>query len=357
MRIGIIGLPQCGKTTVFNALTGAHGDVSGFHAGGATDVAVLKVPEERLDFLGRMYAASKVVQATIEFEDITGIFAHIGMHGEDEAQAVAAARETDALLLVLRAFQDPTVFHVLEGVDPLRDLACAEQEMLLADLTVVEGRIERLRKNLARCPAAQRDNLQDQIDLLDKCRGAIEEEEGVRSLQLTGLQERQLRSYAFLTFRPIVHVLNIDEGQVADPPGLASLPGPAVPICGRFEMEIMELESADRDLFLHDAGLGELGAGSIVRACYDALHVRTFLTGSEQEVRAWTIRAGDDAATAAGKVHTDMEHGFIRAEVVAVADLMQYGSMREVRAHGKVRLEGRDYEVQDGDVIDFRFSS
>jgi len=359
MKVGIIGLPQTGKTTVFNALTGAHGEVGGYHAGGAGGVAVLKVPDPRLEFLEQTFQPRKLVQATIEFEDIAGIFSHMGPGGEDSAHAVAAARDTEALLMVLRVFPDPTVFHVFETVDPARDFARMQEEMLLNDLRVIENRIEHIERDLRRAPAAEREHLQVELDLLARCREAVEQERGIRAVEMTDGQEKMLRSYAFLTLKPLVCVLNVGEDQLGEPPDprvLGALPGPPVLMCGQLEMELLELEEEDRLEFMRGTGLAELGSHAVVRACYDALDVRTFFTYAHDEVRAWTVRAGDDAVTAAGKVHTDMAQGFIRAEVVGFDDLRACGSIKEAKAQGKVRLEGRDYEVQDGDVITFRFS-
>ena len=358
MKVGIIGLPQTGKTTVFNALTGAHGEVGGFHAGGADNVAVLRVPDQRLECLTAMFEPKKTVQATVEFEDIAGIFAHMGRAGEDSARAFAAARRMDALLMVLRCFPDPTVLHVLEGVDPARDYVRMNEELLLADLGVVENRIEHVRKDIKR-PMPEREELRHELELLECCREAIEQQRGIRSVQLSAAQEKMLRSYAFLTLKPVVCVLNVGEdqrGAPAAPDHLGALEPPPVVMCGKLEMELAELEEDDRGAFMEDAGLTELAALKLVRACYEAIGLRTFFTYAHNEVRAWTVRAGGSAVTAAGKVHTDMAKGFIRAEVVGFDELRACGSIKEAKAHGKVHLEGKDYEVQDGDVITFRFS-
>jgi hypothetical protein len=359
MDVGIVGLPQTGKTTVLNALTGAHGDVGGFHAAAQSSVAVLKVPDGRLDFLTAAFQPKKTTRATINFEDIAGIFSHMAAGGEDSSHAVAEARTKEALLVVLRAFRDPTVFHVLDTVDPARDLARMMDELLLADLAVVENRVANIQKEIKRTPTAEREVLEAELDALDRCRASIEQGRGIRGVALTATQEKLFRSYAFLTLKPMVCVLNVGEDQLADPPvppALAKIEPPPVVMCGKLEMEIMDLAEGERAEFMEAAGLKELASSAIVRRCYDALGLRTFFTYAHDEVRAWTIRAGDDAVTAAGKIHTDMAHGFIRAEVVSFADLKACGSIKDARAQGKVRLEGRDYKVQDGDVITFRFS-
>jgi GTP-binding protein YchF len=358
MKIGIIGLPQTGKTTVFNALTGAHGDTTRFHADAHPALGMVKAPDERLDFLVNLFQPKKVRHATIEMEDIAGIFTHLKHGGEDSARAFALARDTDGLIIVLRCFADPTVPHILGGVEPARDCARMEEEMLLADLAVIEHRVENIRKDMQRAPAARRDELQRELDLLERCRVAVEEERGIRSVEMTPSEEKLLRSYAFLTLKPRVYVLNVGEDQTgggAERWGLAHLvPGP-VTMCARLEMELLELDESERAPFLEGAGLKEPASSAVIRECFRALNVRTFFTFANDEVGAWIVQAGDNAVAAAGKIHSDMAEGFIRAEVVSLADLKACGTLKEARAHGKVRLEGRDYEVQEGDVITFRF--
>jgi len=359
MKVGIIGLPQTGKTTVFNALTGAHGDVGGFHADAHASLGIVKVPDERLDFLVEMFQPKKVRPATIEFEDIAGIFAHLGQTGEESGEAFALARDTEALLLVVRCFPDPTVPHVLGAVDAKRDLARVNDELLLADLGVIERRTDNIQKDIKRAPAQEREHLQEELELLDRCRAAVEAERGIRAVEMSGAQEKMLRSYAFLTLKPAAYLINVGEDQIGEPAeslGLAGLEPEPVLMCGRLEMEIMELDEEDRGAFMEDAGLGELAAGAVIQRCYETLRVRTFFTYAHDEVGAWTVQAGGSAVDAASKIHSDMADGFIRAEVVAFGDLKAAGSMKDAKAQGKARLEGKEYEVQDGDVITFRFN-
>ncbi len=358
MKVGIIGLPQAGATTVFNALTGAHGEVGPGHRADATQMAVLKVPDERVDFLVGLFQPKKTVHATVDVEDCGGVFAHVGQAGVHEsAQAVAEARAQDALLVVLRAFDDPTVPHPLGGVDPVRDAARIAEELLLADLAVAEGRIEKFQVDIKKPhPAAECQVLQEKLDLLERCRESIESHMGISSVQMSAAQEKTLRSYAFLTLKPRICVLNIGEGAIGGAPDLPGLDGPLVPMCAGLEMEIMELDEADRGEFMADAGLREPAAGAVVRECYAALGLRTFLTYGADEVRAWTVRAGETALDAADAIHSDIARGFIRAEVMALEDLRACGSIKETKAQGKFRLEGKTYEVQDGDVIIIRHS-
>lgn len=358
MKVGIIGLPESGATTLFNVLTGAHGTVGPAHRAGARQVGIVRVPDERVEFLAEMFSPKKVTHATIEVEDCGGVFEHVGRPEEGGgAHAIAGTRALDGLVVVLRAFPDPAVAHPLGSVDPARDYARIEEELLLADLAVVENRIENIDRALGRpIPAADRDRLQEELDLLGRCREAVERQFGIRSVKMTAAQERLVRSYSFLTLKPGVHVLNVGEEAAGQGAAVPGIDGPLVPICAQIEMEIMGLEEADRAEFLSDGGLREPAAGRVVQECYRALGLCTFLTYGSDEVRAWSIRAGATAVEAAGEVHTDIARGFIRAEVVAFEDLKACGSIREAKAQGKWRLEGKDYVVQDGDVVTVRHS-
>lgn len=357
MEIGITGLPQSGKTTVFNALTGAHGDVGAFHAGEQVALGVVKVPDERLERLKRIFEPERTVPATVQFEDIGGAFAHL-IGGEPSGVAMGALRDVDAVLMVLRAFEAPTVMEVLGEVDPVHEFRAMNEELLLADLEVIEKRLKAIEHDLGRA-AADREALLAEQDLLERCRRAVEQERGLRAVEMNPAERKLLRSYAFLTLKPKLCLLNIDESQVGDPPTypeLEKLEPPPVPMCAELEMELMELEEEDRVVFMEDAGLEEMAAGRIIRACYDLLDLRSFFTCVSEELRAWTIRAGATARQAAGKIHSDMEEGFIRAEVVACEDLIECGSLKEARSQGVLRMQGKDYEVQDGDVVTFHFS-
>ena len=357
MRVGIVGLPQSGKTTLFNALSGAHGEVGGYHAGGQLSLAVVSVPDERLDALAEMLEPKEALAATIEFEDIGGVFAHLA-GGERSGQAVAALRDCDAVAMVLRCFEAPSVIEVLGEVDPAREYHVMRDELLLADLEVIEKRLEAIAHDLKR-PFPERDALQQEQKVLERCRQAVEQERNLLSVQMTQAEEKTIRSYAFLTLKPCVCVLNIGEDEIGSPPsyeGLDALAPPPVPICAELEMELMDLEEDERAAFVEDAGLEEMASGQMIRACYEALGLRSFFTCVSDKLRAWTVQGGTDAKSAAGKIHTDMEKGFIRAEVVSFQDLAATASLKEARAAGKVRMEGRDYEVRDGDVITFHFS-
>lgn len=355
MRVGIIGLPQVGKTTLLGALTGAHGAATG-HRPDSPALGVVKVPDERLQVLAEMYDPKKVTPATVEFEDITGVFAHlIGEKGS--AQAVGVARDVDALLLVLRAFESPYVAPTLDNVDPVAEYETIRAELLLADMAVIEKRMENIEKDLKK--PRDHDELLAEQALLQRCYEAVENEQGLTSLDLSDQERRSLRHYSFLTLKPHLCVLNIGEDDVAKPPAfpaLDELNPPPVKMCAELEKELMELEEDERGVFMEDAGLEAMAAGDIIRACFDAAGLVSFLTCGPDEVRAWTVERNAPAPKAAGAIHTDFEKGFIRAEVVSFEHLVEAGSWKDARSNGHVRMEGRDYAVQDGDVIVFHFS-
>jgi len=357
MKVAIIGLPQSGKTTVFNAITGAHGDVSGHHVAEQVSAGVVKVPDERLDILAKMLAPDETIPATIEFEDIGGVFAHL-TGGEQSGRAVAALREVDAILMVLRGFESGYVPEVLGGVNPLREYEAMSGELLLADLAVIEKRLEGIALDIRRGRPGRDVLLQEQA-VLERCREAVEQGKRVQGLRLSEVEMQLIKNYGFLTIKPRLCVLNIGEDNIAAPPRIPELdrlePAP-IRMCAELEMELMDLQPAERAAFMADAGLKEMASGRIIRACYDLLGLRSFFTHVSDKLRAWTIEAGASAKGAAGRIHTDMEKGFIRAEVVSFDDLSACGSLKEAKARGKVRMEGKDYVVQDGDIVTFHFS-
>jgi len=357
MRVGILGLAQTGKTAVFEALTGAHGTHGGYAGAESVSLGMVKVPDGRLDAVAEVYRPQKAVPAAIEFEDITGMFAHLS-GGKSEGRAAAAARDADVLLMVLRAFDSPHVVAPLGRVDPLGEYRAMRTELLLADQEIIENRIAAIKKALDR--PGDRDALGREQKLLERCRQAVEEEEGLLSLKLSEPDEKMLRSYSFFTLKPHLCLLNIGEDRVADPPqveALEDMQPPPVKMCASLEAELMELDEEDRRLFREDAGLREMAAAGLIRQCLAAADMITFFTGGAREVHAWTVPRGTDARTAAGKVHSDMERGFIRAEVIPWDELAAAGSLKEARAHGKLRMEGKEYVVMDGDVIFYHFTA
>lgn len=358
---GIIGLPLVGKTTIFNLLTNSNQEISNFLSGKTeTITASAKVPDKRIDFLSNMYKPRKITFAQIQFSEVPGL-----VRGASEGKGVgnqflSAIRNADLLVHVVRAFNNQDVPHVEDDVNPLRDIETIAVEVLLADMDLVEKRIERIQagKKITKENAFE-------LEVLKKCLAALEEESPISQLGLTDEEKLTLRNYAFLTEKPMMLVINIDEEQfkAGTYPGkeevekYAASKGIAViEICGRMEMEISQLPEEDRALFMEDLGVTEPGIDRLARAVYDYLGLISFLTAGEDEVRAWTIKKGTDAKKAAGKIHSDIERGFIRAEVVAFDDLVAVGSMAKMKEKGLFRLEGKEYIVKDGDIINFRFN-
>lgn len=357
MIVCIIGLPQSGKTTLYHAISGQHGQT--MRPGGPDEIlkAMIKVPDERLDVLAGIYSPKKVTQATIELEDVGPLFEE--RHGTRTVQpsTLAAVRDADGLIMVLRDFS-LGLGDAEEPVDVQRDASQLHDELILADLAIIEKRLERLEKDIKR-PTDHAAQDKAQYELLQVCKETLEKEEDLKSLNLSPEKLKRLSSFAFLSLKPVVCVLNAGEEPQADEAAEQKLRERfrvVTRISAQLEGEIMELPAEERDEFLKDAGIEEPAAGRIVRACYEALELRSFLTVGPDEVRAWTIRAGDDALTAAGKIHSDIARGFIRAEVVRYGELVECGSEKEAKNRGVLRLEGKEYVVEDGDVINFRFN-
>jgi GTP-binding protein YchF len=362
LRAGLIGFPSTGKTTLFQLLTSvreAHHRPTGKTE---ANVGVSRVPDERLDKLTALFNPRKHVPASVEFADIAGVGG-----GKGSAQAlldVAAFRNADALLHVVRMFRDPAVPHPAGSVDPARDVRAMEDELILADLGVAERRLERLDRDLRKTHTAE---LKKEQEILTRCRAALEEGRPLRALQLEADDAKRLRGFQFLSAKPLLLVLNLDEADLPSADQAVSLAGlgafmsgaatRAVPICAKIELEIAQLEPADAQAFMADLGLHESGLDRIIRASYDLLGYISFFTVGEDECRAWSIPRHTPAHVAAGEIHTDIQRGFIRAEVVRYEHLLARGSLAHCREHGELRLEGKDYIVLDGDVINFRHAT
>jgi GTP-binding protein YchF len=353
MKLGIMGLPLAGKTTVFNALTGAHGSTGGYSAD--ANAATVDVPDERLDRLAEMFPPKKVTRAHIEYVDIPGVSA---TDRRDHIVSVfAALREVDALLQVVRHFEDEAAPHPRGSLDPARDIREIWEELVIADLDVAERRIKKLRTQVTK-PTPTQEHDRKELAVLEQCAAALEAGEGVRGLNLSESDSLMIRAYQFLTEKPMITVLNVEEDRVnsEEVRVLAEELGPGTLIMSaKIEAEITELEEDERQEFLRDLGIEKPAASRLVQECYRLLKLRSFFTGLGEDCRAWTIHGGDTAHTAAGKIHKDMQRGFIRAEVMHYEDLIELGSEKAARAAGRARLEGKDYVVQDGDIILFRF--
>lgn len=351
MKIGIIGRPQSGKSTLFQLFT--NHDVS---TNNKTQVAVGKVPDPRIDLIASLQKPLKTVYASIDFLDVPGFIPGQNSNGKGFLQSVSDA---DALVLVTRAFQSDIV-PSYNGIQPYGDFNEIQQELVVADWSLLETRLERLAKQKGKNP-----QVADELALLEKCQEMLEQDLPLRQLELTEDEEKLLRTYDFLTRKPLIVAVNVDEEQMLEnsypqqaelEAELTRLQLPLIQISAQIEAEINQLESEDAKLFMEELGLTETGIARIAQAVYNHLGLISFFTAGEREVHSWTIRKGDTASRAAGKIHSDIERGFIRAEVVSYDDLVEHGTMQAIKEKGLFRLEGRDYVVQDGDVITFRFN-
>ena len=363
LRAALIGFGSSGKSTLFQLMTSVRETGRAAHGKGEATVGISKVPDARLEKLAAMYNPRKKTPATVEFTDLA---LPAGTGGAQALVDVAAYKNADALVHVLRAFQDPSVPHPTGSVDPARDAQAMEDELILADLGVVERRLERLEKDLKKNRTS---DLERERDVLLQCKTALEEGRPLRALDLRGDDLKRLRGYQFLSAKPLLIVINLDESQLGDgaieraagatglAPFLSRAATAAVAVCGKIELEIGQLDAADAAAFLADLGLAESGLNRVIRASYDLLGYISFLTAGEDECRAWSIPRNTPAQLAAGEIHSDIQRGFIRAEVVSYDHLMARGTMAACKDHGEVRLEGKEYIVQDGDIINFRFAT
>jgi ribosome-binding ATPase len=354
MQTGIIGLPQVGKTTLFRILTKAQLDAK---TAQTTHVGIAKVPEPRLLELAKLYDPKKITYATVQYVDLAGV------QKERMRESLASLRDVDAIAHVIRAFDDPSVPHSEGTIDPLRDALNLDLELILSDHDQVTRRLERVEKDLKK----KRDPLLElEKTVLEKCKAHLEAEKPLRELELTPEEGKPIGGFLFLSARPVLYVLNVGDDEAAQLDSaverhkLTSLHGrlnsAVVAVCGRLEAELAEMDEKEAAELLASYGLKEPGLNRLIRATYDLMGLISFFTAGEPEVRAWTIRKGSNAVKAAGAIHSDIEKGFIRAEVVKCADLLAAGSLAAAKEKAQVRLEGKEYIVQEGDVILFRHS-
>jgi GTP-binding protein YchF len=349
VKVGIAGFPRSGKTSIFNALTGQHADVGGFSEPGKVHLGTIKVPDPRIDKLSEIFKPRKTTYAEMVFVDFPAAAEAAGSHALDTA-TLTQMRESDALVQVVRGFADTITG---DAPNPVRDLENFKSELLLSDLVLIEKRLERLKKEKGK---------EQERALLERCKAWLDQEQPLRRLDLSTEEVASIAGFGFLSRRPLMVVLNVGEADVAsDMPAavaefLAMENMEGLLLSGKIEMEIAALEADDRQAFLEDLGLKATARERFIRAAYELLDQISFLTSGEDEVRAWTIKRGTTAVKAAGKIHSDIERGFIRAEVVHYEDFVQYGSDAKCREHGKLRLEGKEYVVKDGDIIHFRFN-
>jgi hypothetical protein len=360
VQVTIVGLPGSGKTTVFNALTGAHADTGGFSGGrAAPNMGVVKVPDERLDRLSELFHPKKTVPADVTYVDVA-IPAGAAREGTVNPDVLALIRNADALLHVARSFEAGAE----DLADPWRDIEALDLEFAIADLMVIEKRLEKLRTSGRHGSPAEREANAQEEALLDRLEPELSAGHPLRAVALSDEDELRLRGYRFLTQKPVLVVLNIDEGQLPtaadlEAAGRSRYAQPQTDVAalgGKIEAELAQLSEADSALFMEDLGIAEPSRGRVIHLTYRLLGLFSFFTAGEDECRAWTLRQGATAVDAAAAIHTDLARGFIRAEVVTFDDLIACGSMAEARKRGVLRSEGKTYAVRDGDVIEVLFN-
>jgi ribosome-binding ATPase len=360
MKTGIIGLPQVGKSSLFRILTKAHLSEHAFSNPREAHVGVAKVPDERLDKLAALYSPKKLTHASVEYVDVGAI----GQEALKETAYLGHLRQVDALIHVVRAFDDPAIPHV-GGIDPLRDIRNVEFDLMVSDLGQIEKRLERLEKDLKKMKTPE---LEKENELLIKAKAHLETEKPLREMEMTPEDKKRIRGFMFLSEKPILYVLNIGEStelgsdlEAAAPKYkltevAARLNAGASAICGKVEAELSEMSDEDAAEFLSSYGLKESGLSRLIRTTYHLLGLVSFFTAGDDECRAWTVPANSRAVNAAGAIHSDLEKHFIRAETIRWDQLLEAGSEANARAKGTLRLEGKDYIVQDGDVMHIRHS-
>jgi GTP-binding protein YchF len=355
MKVALVGLLQSGKSTILASLSG-----KAIPGVGATtiDEAIVPVPDERLDWLGEYYKPKKTTHATIDCLDLPG-FNFADEHGRAAARRlISQIRTVDLLVLVIRAFENPAVPPYGNTVDPARDLAELQTELLLADLELVATRIEKLAKQVHK-PTKTQAHDKIELALQKKLQETVESEKPISSAIETEAEREMIKSLGFLTLKPVAVAVNVGEDQLDEKFDLTGRVGGSVPvitICAKLEYELAQLDADSRAEFMADLGIAEPAASKFVKSCYSALGLISFLTVVSSELRAWPIKKGTAALDAAGKVHTDIKRGFIRAETFSLDQLKEFGSEKALKAAGKIRLEGKDYIVKDGDIINFRFN-
>ena len=365
MEIGIVGLPKSGKTTIFNALTRGSAELAAYGSPQAKpNIGVAKVPDYRLEVLQRIFKPKRVVPAEVTYLDIAAASEGLGETRGISGELLNHLQRADALLLVTRAFEDPSVPHVANSVDPVRDVEAMLYELAFADLEVLDRRQTRLAESSKGARASERDALAREQALLTRLKEGLEAGTPLRDQSLSQDEARLLEGFQFLTAKPLIVVVNLGEAQLSDTEPLVNgvssvLAGPracATALCGKLEMELAQMEPSDEQEFRQSMGLGESGLEQMIRMSHEVLDLVTFFTGNINEVRAWPVPRETPAVRAAGKVHSEFERGFIRAQVIGFDDLARCESLAEARRQGLMRQEGKGYPVKDGDVINILFN-
>ena len=362
MKIGIVGLPNVGKSTMFNAITNAGAECANYpFCTIEPNVGVVPVPDERLDELTKMYKPEKTTHAIIEFVDIAGLVKGASKGEGLGNKFLSHIREVDAICEVVRCFEDPNIVHVDGSIDPIRDIETINLELIFADIETLNKRIDSVKKKLKADKKCQ-----EELDVLEKIKNVLENGKSARTVELNDDEKEFLKDTFLLTMKPILYIANVSEEQLADASNDENVKkvvmyakqenAEVIPLCVKIEEELASLDGDDKKEMLEALGLESSGLDKVIKASYDLLGLMSFLTAGEPEVRAWTIKKGTKAPQAAGKIHSDIERGFIRAEIVSYDDLMREGSMTAAKEKGLVRSEGKEYIMQDGDIVLFRFN-
>ena len=363
LTAGIVGLPNVGKSTLFNAITNSQVLAENYpFATIQPNVGVVEVPDVRMEEIVKLFNPKRTIYTTFEFTDIAGLVKGASKGEGLGNQFLANIRQTDAVVHVVRCFDDANIEHVEGSVDPVRDIEVINLELCIADLDTVTNRIGRVEK---KAKTKDKDAMRE-YDVLMKCKEALEQGTPVRMLEMDDNEKALIKGYGLLTAKPVIYVANMDDEGIADPESVAYYQAvkefadkensECIAICAKMEEELSGLDKEEKRAFLDDLGIQESGLDQIIQAAYHLLGLRTFFTVGEPECRAWTFKKGMKAPQCAGVIHTDFEKGFIRAEIYSYEDLMEYKTEQSLKEHGKIRLEGKEYLMKDGDIVFFRFN-